>query len=226
MHPDTNPFDRPDVVGTYEDWYATPFGRLADRIERRLLRELLAPLAPGASLLEIGCGTAHFARALADWGFRVVGADPTPGMLTVARERVPAVQAAAERLPFLAGAFDGAFLVAVLDFVDDPVATLREARRVARERVAVIALASGSYLALRRRIAARKGHPIFSRARFWSRSELLAIAREAGAEPLEQRGALVLPPLLAGRLGGLEERWSRGRPPWSGLLAFSLPGGG
>ncbi len=219
-----SPFDRPDVLATYEAWYATPFGRLADHLEQRLLRELLAPLAPCASLLEIGCGTAHFSLALAGSGYRVAGADPSSRMLSMARTRVPVVQAAAERLPFRDRSFDGAFLVAVLDFVDDPLATLREARRVARERVAVIALASGSWLGLRRRLAACRGHPVFSRTRFRSKRELIGLARSAGAEPIAVRGALVLPPLLAGRLPRLEDRWARGCPPWAGLVAFSLPG--
>jgi SAM-dependent methyltransferase len=220
-----DPFSRADVVAGYESWYATPFGALADELEQEMLVELLAPLGPGDSLLELGCGTAHFAAALAGRGFRVAGVDPAREMLRVARGRAPVVQADGARLPFADGAFDGVFLVAVLDFVPDPVAVLREARRVARERVVVLALAARSYLALRRRVAARRGNPIFASARFYSRGELLELARAAGAEPEGVRGALYLPPALAGRLAALERRLARARPPGAGVVGFALPGG-
>ena len=187
------PFEIEPVVATYEDWYSTPFGELADRIERGWLEHLLGDLPPRAKLLDIGCGTGHFARALASQARTVVGCDPAGAMLARARERVPVVRAAGEHLPFADGAFDAACVVAVLDFAEDPVAVLREARRVAR-RVVVVALARTSWLAARRRLAGLRGHPIFSRARYWSRRRILGFARAAGAEPEDQRAALVFPP--------------------------------
>lgn len=222
----SNPFERTDVVAGYETWYATPFGRLADELEYDLLLEMLAPLAPGASLLEIGCGTAHFGERLTRAGYRVTGADPAAAMLSLARTRLPVVRAAAERLPFADASFDGALVVAVLDFAEDPARVLAQARRVARGRVAVIGLCSTSWLALRRRISGRLGHPIFSTARFWSRGELLGFARAAGGTPERVRGALVLPPALAGRLPRLERSLSARAHPFAGLVAFSMRGGG
>jgi len=221
-----SPFSASGVARHYEDWYATPFGQLADALERALLAELLAPLAPGASLLDVGCGTGHFAAALAGAGFGVVGADPDRAMLAAAAPRVPVLRADGARLPFADGAFDGAVLVSVLGFVADPASLLREARRVARVRVAVIDLASFSWLGLWRRALALRGHPVFSRARFHSRARLLDFARAAGAEPERVRGALYLPHPLAGRLPGLERRLARVPLPFGGLVGLSLPGGG
>lgn len=43
------------------------------------------PLSPGASILDVGCGTGRHARALAAKGFRVTGVDFSPAMLTKAR---------------------------------------------------------------------------------------------------------------------------------------------
>jgi SAM-dependent methyltransferase len=221
-----NPFERREVVSGYEAWYATRWGALVDRLERRLLRELLEPLAPGARVVEIGCGTGHFAAALAADGFEVVGIDPSERMLEVARSRVPVARADGARLPFRDGAFDGAVLVSVLDFVEDPLRVLLEARRVARRRVVLLALTSGSWLGLRRRVAGRLGHPIFSAARFLSRRRLVALAREACGEPERVRAALLLPPALGARLAGLEERLARGAPPLAGVLGLALRGGG
>ncbi|MBM3975722.1 MAG: class I SAM-dependent methyltransferase [Planctomycetes bacterium] len=82
-------FAAPELVSGYEDWYATPYGRIADALETEVLLELLKPLGPGARVLELGCGTAHFGAALAARGFRVSGVDPEPAMLAVARSRSP-----------------------------------------------------------------------------------------------------------------------------------------
>ena len=220
-----SPFARPEVACRYEAWYSTPYGALADRIERAMLLELLRPLAPGASVLDVGCGTGHFAAALADAGFRVAGVDPEPAMLSIASQRVPVVCADGLRLPFDDGAFDAAILVAVLKFVSDPAALLVEARRVAQHRVVVLALSSRSWLGLRRRLSGWLGNAVFAQARFRSRARIIAAAREAGAEPVRIRTALFLPPAIAGRFPRLEERLSRGNLPCGGILGLALPGG-
>ncbi|MBK8180076.1 MAG: methyltransferase domain-containing protein [Planctomycetes bacterium] len=216
------PFEREDVVARYESWYATPYGRIADRIERELILELLAPLGPGSSVLEIGCGTAHFSAFLAQAGFRVTGVDPSLSMLSRARERVPAVCADGLCLPFADRAFDGAFAISVLEFVPDPEQFLREACRVTRGPVAVLAISRHSWLGLRRRLSGRLGHPIFSKARFHTRSELASLVVRAGARVERTRSALFLPPALAGRWPALEQRMSRSSFPGGGLLGWRL----
>jgi SAM-dependent methyltransferase len=57
----------------YEGWYATPGGQRADQAGRALLEWLLARLPGVRSVLEVGCGTGHFAAWFADKGLRVVG---------------------------------------------------------------------------------------------------------------------------------------------------------
>lgn len=220
------PFELPDVVDAYEDWLSTPWGRMVGRIEVEALRGLLAPLASGARVLDVGCGTGWLGAALGDQAWRVSGVDRSLRMLARAAGRFPVVRGEAERLPFRDGAFDAAMVSAVLDFVPDPTRVLREARRVARERVAVLALARNSWLATRRRVAGGRGHPIFSHVRFHSRRELLELARAAGAEPEHVTGAVFLPPSVGQRLPGLERaligRWM----PGAGLIAFSMRAGG
>jgi len=219
------PFERSEVVEGYEDWYATPYGRLVDRLENGLIAERLAELPPGSSLLEIGCGTGWFGRALVRRGMRVTGLDPSAAMLAHARTRLPVVRGDAQRLPFPDRAFDAALLVGVLDFVPDPTSVLREARRVVRHKVVVLALASGSWLGLRRRLRGRMGHPIFGAARFYSRARLLELAHASGAQPEQVAGALLLPPALSARLPALESWLGRRSLPGAGIVAFTISAG-
>ena len=89
----------------------------------------------GRRVLDVGCGTGLFAAALAR-NAEVVGVDPEPRMLEVARENTDgAVElhvAPAERLPFADGSFERAILRLVVHLIDRPRA-LAELRRVLGE---------------------------------------------------------------------------------------------
>lgn len=89
----------------------------------------------GTRLLDVGCGSGLAARMAADHGATVAGADATPELLAIARERVPGgdfLRAALEELPFGDGAFDVVTGFNAFQFAADPVAAVREAARVAR----------------------------------------------------------------------------------------------
>jgi ubiquinone/menaquinone biosynthesis C-methylase UbiE len=134
-------FER-DPAG-YEAWYSTLRGRRADVAEQALLDRLLTPFATVRSALEVGCGTGHFARWLANRLPRVIGLDRAPTMLAEARRRDPRlllVQGDAHRLPIRSGAVDLSVFVTTLEFVEDPTQVLAEAVRVARHGVLVVAL--------------------------------------------------------------------------------------
>ncbi len=93
------------------------------------------------SVLDAGTGTGIFAEAFANNGLVVTGIDTNAELLLHAREYAPGArfeEAPAEQLPFDDGAFDLVFLGHVLHETDDPLAALREARRVARQRVAIL----------------------------------------------------------------------------------------
>ena len=93
------------------------------------------------SVLDVGTGTGIFAEAFANNGLVVTGIDTNAELLLHAREYAPGArfeEAPAEQLPFDDGAFDLVFLGHVLHETDDPLAALREARRVGRQRVAIL----------------------------------------------------------------------------------------
>jgi demethylmenaquinone methyltransferase/2-methoxy-6-polyprenyl-1,4-benzoquinol methylase len=72
---------------------------------RRTVRAL--DLAPGATVLDLACGTGDLCRDLAAAGYQPVGADVSLGMLRNARTSAPLVQADAVRLPLGDATVDG-----------------------------------------------------------------------------------------------------------------------
>jgi SAM-dependent methyltransferase len=104
------------------------------------LAPLLADLASVDArqrVLDVGCGPGALTTELvARVGPGSVSAvDPSASFVTTARERHPGVdvqRAAAEQLPFADGMFDAALAQLVVHFMADPVAGLREMRRVTR----------------------------------------------------------------------------------------------
>jgi ubiquinone/menaquinone biosynthesis C-methylase UbiE len=93
------------------------------------------------SVLDAGTGTGVFAEAFAGQALRVTGIDTNEELLREARAAVPGVEfrrAVLEQLPFRERSFDLVFLGHVLHEADDPLKALREARRVARDRVVIL----------------------------------------------------------------------------------------
>lgn len=97
----------------------------------------LAGIAAGQRVLDVGCGPgalleAVVARVGSD-GLSAV--DPSESFVTAARQRHPAADirlASAESLPYPDNGFDAALAQLVVHFMTDPVAGLREMRRVTR----------------------------------------------------------------------------------------------
>jgi SAM-dependent methyltransferase len=121
----------------YEAWYHTARGDwIAEREFARLMR-MLQP-APGARLLDVGCGTGHFSRRFAGAGLHVTGLDPDDAMLAFARKQNGAVDylcGDARALPFTDRSFDHCAAITSLCFIDDPVRALKEMLRVASRSI-------------------------------------------------------------------------------------------
>jgi ubiquinone/menaquinone biosynthesis C-methylase UbiE len=98
--------------------------------------------AAGIQVLDAGCGTGVYARALAEQGCQVTAIDTAPGMLVHARRRAETLPAGCPGtltvdavsvdgpLPFPDMSFDVVLLVSVLQAVNHPEYTLREIHRV------------------------------------------------------------------------------------------------
>ncbi|GGV55433.1 ubiquinone/menaquinone biosynthesis methyltransferase [Streptomyces spectabilis] len=92
-------------------------------------------LRTGQKVLDVACGTGTSSRCLAASGADVTGCDFSPGMLAVARSRVPGiafVPGDALCLPFSSGSFDAVSISFGLRNVADPHGALTEMLRVVR----------------------------------------------------------------------------------------------
>jgi SAM-dependent methyltransferase len=94
---------------------------------------------PGERVLDLGCGTGNAALLAARAGAEVIGLDPSPRLLEVARERLAAeglegsfTAGTAEELAFEDCAFDRAFSIFALIFTPDPARAAGELLRVLR----------------------------------------------------------------------------------------------
>jgi len=150
----------------------------------RFVREMvLAEIGQvrNAVILDVGCGTGHFARPLAGEN-RVVGIDISRGMLLFARNKgIVPVQSAAERLPFAEGRFDILLANSVIQLIPDGKVFIREALRVVRPggRVLITTINAESIaLALFRRFERKK----YKHFRLYSCAELKERLTEAGGE--------------------------------------------
>lgn len=107
---------------------------------RRSVRRLadVAGVQPEDRLLDVGCGPGNAVREAASRGATVVGVDPSPVMLKIARRRTPAeryprvtyVEGAAERLPFADASFSVVWTVASAHHWPDIPAGLADIGRV------------------------------------------------------------------------------------------------
>lgn len=131
----------------HEKRYSRTVERLRDpdRIARleieRVINLALEDLKEAKTVLDVGTGSGLFAEHFAGRGLKVAGLDVNPEMLAAARQAVPDGtfrEGVAEELPFPDAAFDLVFMGMLLHECDDGLAALKEARRVAVQRLAVL----------------------------------------------------------------------------------------
>ena len=118
---------------------AEAYDRYIGRYGAELARALAAAagVRPGQRALDVGCGPGALAGELAALlgADRVAAVDPSEPFAEACRRRSPGVRvelAPAEALPFGDGEFDHALSQLVVNFMTDPVAGVREMRRVTR----------------------------------------------------------------------------------------------
>ena len=185
----------------YARWRRSEIGATTERLERRLILELVGEVS-GRKVLDVGCGDGDLAVELSRRGALVTGIDASVETIAAAARRaeqdhaaVAFVAAMAERLPFAAEQFDLVTAITILCFVEDPRPVFREIARVLRPggRLVIGELGKWSAWAAERRIRAWLGSPLWRRARFRTASEISELVAQAGLGVAHVRGAVFYP---------------------------------
>ncbi len=117
---------------------------LAEAHNRPLFEAVLdaAGVGPGTRVLDVGCGSGLTLVLAARRGALPGGLDVSPGLLGIARERLPGAdlrEGDMESLPWGGAAFDAVVGVNAFQFAGDPRRALHEAARVTRPGGRVVA---------------------------------------------------------------------------------------
>jgi len=162
----------------YEQWFATPVGRLVKEYELRLLLELLQP-GRDDTILDVGCGTGIFTSEVLAFGSRIVGMDISRPMLAAATdrfagERFVSLAGDMSHLPFPDAAFDKVYSMTAVEFVTDASRVVEELGRVTKTggTIVLTTLNDLSPWASKRREKAKKGHDLFQSMIFRAPADL------------------------------------------------------
>jgi SAM-dependent methyltransferase len=127
-------------------WGTDPLGwaEVAEPLNTNLFEAILeaAGVSAGTRLLDVGCGSGLALTLAADRGAVVTGIDVSPGLLGVARQRLPQADLRLgdlQVLPFADAVFDVVISTNALQFASDAVAAVAEVARVVRPGGAVAA---------------------------------------------------------------------------------------
>ncbi len=107
---------------------------LLKRAGERVCRECQGFIDNGSKILDLGCGSGMIGQALKDFfGAEVLGADIKDNRINA----LPFRLIDGHTLPFRNDEFDVCFISYVLHHAQDPVALLKEARRVCRNKIII-----------------------------------------------------------------------------------------
>jgi 2-polyprenyl-3-methyl-5-hydroxy-6-metoxy-1,4-benzoquinol methylase len=121
-----------ELVATYES--PIPYKRWFYRRRFEAVVEALGA-APGDDVLEVGCGSGYYTRALVELGANVTATDLSAAYVDQARRLAPEAEFRVEDAQALSLAdesFDRVLMTEVIEHVPDPAAAIREAHRVLR----------------------------------------------------------------------------------------------
>lgn len=216
------------AASTYEAWFTSPLGSWVDQQQGEALARLLHAVPQGV-VLDIGAGTGHSAARLARWGHCVMAVEPSPAMRHEGQRHTATLQVhwcagRAETLPFRTASCDGAVFFTTLEFVQQPILALHEARRVVRGGgwIAVGFLHAFSPWTAGYRHRAVHGALPWTAAQFFTRPELEALM-EALAE--QSAAAVYLAPGALAPFAEADAAGKRaGNAPALEILLWRTPG--
>ncbi len=177
-------------------WAAVPDGAEPERFARR--RDfLLANVAPGDRVLDVGCGDGAFTQALVTAGARPIGVDVAAEALRRARARNPDVELVladgeptqdppGSRFPLPAASFDVVWAGELIEHVRDPAALIDDLRRLLAPTGLLLVSTPDHPVGLRLRLALSRSaferhfDPRSDHLRFFTARTLALLIEDAG----------------------------------------------
>lgn len=211
----------------YEDWLCSPEGRSVLELKQALLKKVWAPTAP-QRVLEVGCGTGIFLEWFQAQGHMPAGLEPSGAGLELARRRLRAKvrldQGFGENLPYTDNEFDTVALINTLEYVDDPVLTLKEAFRVARRNVLLGVFNKYSLGRIHRFLEGFWKESLYERARFFGVFQLQRMTGRilSGAVPIYWQTGFSFPLPLFKYLHCLERNRLLHHHPFGHFIAMRI----
>lgn len=189
---------------TYDELrFTSVHGRVFHKLEQNQLSDAVSALNFGATVLEVGCGTARFSQYLAEKGFNVVALDPSEDMLQLARKKcfslknIEFVRAEGASLQFSDCTFDFVFAIRVINSIESEeyaIQTIKEMIRVTKKNgMILIEFANKS------RPLAKKNNSIrlsFNQIRKVAKSNECIVIKESGVLVFSQTILNILPSFL------------------------------
>jgi SAM-dependent methyltransferase len=144
---------------------------------------------PQGHILDYGCGPGRISALLAGQGFRVLGVDPSPEMITAARhQRLDALDVEFELcethpIDDQAEAFDAVVCSSVIEYEPQPVELLRRFFAVLRPSGALIISFANSQ-SLSRAIFQRRNLHLGAQVHIWSSDQFNDLLGQGGFKPI------------------------------------------
>ncbi|MBN2380282.1 class I SAM-dependent methyltransferase [candidate division WOR-3 bacterium] len=164
-----DPFEK--YAERYDVWFEGP-GKEIFELEVQAIRKLTTDLPQ--PWFEIGVGSGRFAEKLdIPWGI-----EPSTKLADMARSRgIKIIEGKGEDIPLPDNLLGTAFLIVTLCFVDDPEKVIAEAARTLKDKgFLVIGIVPAEFPWGRYyQEQGRKGHPFYSRARFFKCRDLITL---------------------------------------------------
>jgi ubiquinone/menaquinone biosynthesis C-methylase UbiE len=174
-----SPYQDEQTAKNYETYYETKYLR-AGKLEKQFLTKLISQFQQPKTLLEVGCGTAHFTRWIDSSGVESYGVDTSSAMLREAKARwinSRLVQSEGSHLPFKDKSVDLIIYITSLEYMPNIASAFLEARRVAKKGLIVGLINKNSPSNFRKKLQSRSS--FYKKAHFYSISDIKKALDEA-----------------------------------------------
>lgn len=177
---------------SYDTWYSHPQGRQVLEAEMNAVQQLIPSKGIG---LEIGAGTGVFAEGLGGPERPIICLDISKEMLSQASGRCShRILGSGENIP-IRTIIDFTYMVAVLEFIQNPSRVFIEAKRIMmRGTLTILFINAESPWGRFYKDIGSKGDPVFRNAKLYSLETVISLLKEVGFKIEKTVGTLTTGP--------------------------------